>query len=116
MSKIKFLFHKLITKLSTLFRWSRKKEQKRNVFGHNGELEMVQYAKMIALIRNHYQIQAQRVGHLNLNEMMTNLSKMTYVEVKALFAAIMEIQIQSNKSYDLEKKSNEFDLEFKNYH
>ena len=48
--------------------------------------------------------------------MMTNLSKMTYVEVKALFAAIMEIQIQSNKSYDLEKKSNEFDLELKNYH
>jgi hypothetical protein len=116
MSKIKFLFHKLITKLSTLLKWSRKKEQKRNVFGHNGELEMVQYAKMVALIRNHYQIQAQRVGHLNLNEMMTNLSKMTYVEVKALFAAIMEIQIQSNRSYDLEKNSKEFNSSFKNYH
>ena len=116
MSKIKFLFNKLITKLSTLFRWNKIEKPKLNIFGHQGELEMIEYAKMVSLIRNHYQIQAQRIGHLNLNEMMTNLSKMTYVEVKALFAAIMEIQIQSNKSYDLEKKSNEFDLEFKNYH
>ena len=115
MSKIKFLFHKLITKLSTLFRWNRKKEEKRNVFGHNGELEMVQYAKMVALIRNHYQIQSYISGHLDLDEMMTNLSKMTYVEIKALFAAIMEIQIQSNKSYDLEKKSQELDREFKSH-
>ena len=116
MSKLKFLFHKLITKLSTFFRWKRKKEEKRNVFGHNGELEMVQYAKMVALIRNHYQIQAQHIGHLDLDQMMTNLSKMTYVEIKALFAAIMQIQMESKNSYDLEKKSNEFDLELKNYH
>ena len=115
MSKLKFLFHKLITKLSTFFRWKRKKEEKRNVFGHNGELEMVQYAKMVALIRNHYQIQSYISGHLDLDEMMTNLSKMTYVEIKALFAAIMQIQMESKNSYDLEKKNQELDHQLKIY-
>ena len=116
MSKIKFLLNKLITKLSTLFRWSRKKEEKRNVFGHNGDLEMIEYARMISIIRNHYQIQSQRIGHINLSEMMAHLSKMTYVEIKALFAAIMQIQMESKSSYDLEKKNKDFDYEFKNYH
>ena len=116
MSKIKFLFHQLITKISTLFRWGRnKEEQKRNVFGNNGELEMIEYAKMVALIRNHYQIQSKRLGHLDLDQMMTNLSKMTYVEIKALFAAIIQIQMESKNSYDLEKKSQELDHEFKSH-
>ena len=114
MSKLKFLFHKLITKLSTLFRWGRnKEEQNRNVFGNNGKLEMIEYAKMVALIRNHYQIQSKRLGHLDLDQMMTNLSKMTYVEIKALFAAILQIQIESQSLYDLEKKNQELDREFK---
>jgi len=114
MSKIKFLFHQLITKLLTLLRRSKnKEEQKRNVFGNDGELEMIEYAKMVALIRNHYQIQSKRLGHLDLDQMMTNLSNMTYVEVKALFAAILQIQMESKNSYDLDKKNQELDHKFK---
>lgn len=114
MSKIKILFHQLIKKLSTLFKWgSDKEEQNRNVFGTNGDLEMIEYAKMVALIRNHYQIQSKQLGHLNLDQMMTNLSKMTYVEIKALFAAILQIQMESKNSYDIEKKSQDLDREFK---
>ena len=70
---------------------------------------MIEYAKMVALIRNHYQIQSKRLGHLDLDQMMTNLSNMTYVEIKALFAAIIEIQVQSGRSYDIEKKNEDFD-------
>ena len=114
MSKIKILFHQLMKKLSTLFKWdSNKENENRNVFGTNGDLEMIEYAKMVALIRNHYQIQSKRLGHLDLDQMMTNLSKMTYVEIKALFAAILQIQMESKNSYDLEKKSQELDHEFK---
>jgi len=116
MSKIKFLFNKLLTKLSTLFRWNKTKKPVLNVFGHEGELEMIEYAKMVSLIRNHYKIQSRKIGHINLEEMMIKLSKMNYVEIKALFAAIMEIEVQSNRSYNLEKKSKEFDRDFKNYH
>ena len=116
MSKIKFLFNKLLTKLSTLFRWNKKEKPELNVFGHEGELEMIEYAKMVSMIRNHYKAQSRKIGHINLEEMMIKLSKMNYVEIKALFAAIMEIEVQSNRSYNLEKKSKEFDRSFKNYH
>ena len=116
MSKIKFLFHKLLTKLSTLFRWNKTEKPKLNIFGHEGELEMIEYAKMVSMIRNHYKAQSRKIGHINLEEMMIKLSKMNYVEIKALFAAIMEIEVQSNRSYNLEKKSKEFDRDFKNYH
>jgi hypothetical protein len=85
----------------------------RNVFGTNGDLEMIEYAKMVTLIRNHYQIQSKRLGHLDLDQMMTKLSNMTYVEVKALFAAILQIQMESKNSYDLDKKSQELDHKFK---
>ncbi len=88
----------------------------RNIFGHEGELEMIEYAKMVSMIRNHYKTQSRKIGHINLEEMMIMLSKMNYVEIKALFAAIMEIEVQSNRSYNLEKKSKEFDNSFKNYH
>ena len=47
---------------------------------------------------------------------MIKLSKMNYVEIKALFAAIMQIQMESRNSYNLEKKSNELELESKNYY
>jgi len=40
---------------------------------------------------------------------------MNYVEIKALFAAIMEIEVQSNRSYELEKNSKEFNRNFKSY-
>ena len=116
MSKIKFLFNKLLTKLSTLFRWKKKEKPEINIFGHEGELEMIEYAKMVSMIRNHYKAQSRKVGHINLEEMMIKLSKMNYVEIKALFAAIMEIEVQSNRSYDLEKNSKEFNSSFKNYH
>ena len=115
MSKIKFLFNKLLTKLSTLFRWNKKEKPELNVFGHEGELEMIEYAKMVSMIRNHYKAQSRKVGHINLEEMMIELSKMNYVEIKALFAAIMEIEVQSNRSYDIEKNSKEFDHVLKNY-
>ena len=115
MSKIKFLFHQLITKLSTLFRWNKKEKPELNIFGHEGELEMIEYAKNVSLIRNHYKIQSRKVGHINLEEMMIELSKMNYVEIKALFAAIMEIEVQSNRSYDLDKSSKDFDRNFKSY-
>tara|TARA_X000001036_G_C20203246_1_gene612479 strand:+ start:224 stop:574 length:351 start_codon:yes stop_codon:yes gene_type:complete len=114
MSKIKKIFYQLINKLSTLFKsGSNKEEQNRNVFGTNGDLEMIEYAKMVALIRNHYQLQSERLGHLDLDQMMTDLSKMTYVEIKALFAAILQIQMESKNTYDLEKKSQDIDHEFK---
>ena len=77
---------------------------------------MIEYAKMVSIIRNHYKAQSRKVGHINLEEMMIELSKMNYVEIKALFAAIMEIEIQSNRSYNLEKKSKEFDGSLKNYY
>ena len=115
MSKIKFLFNKLLTKLSTLFKWKKKEKPELNIFGHEGELEMIEYAKMVSIIRNHYKAQSRKVGHINLEEMMIELSKMNYVEIKALFAAIMEIEIQSNRSYDLEKKGRDFDNRFKRY-
>ena len=115
MSKIKFLFNKLLTKLSTLFRWNKTKKPERNIFGHEGELEMIEYAKMVSMIRSHYKAQARKVGHINLEEMMIKLSKMNYVEIKALFAAIMEIEVQSNRSYEIEKNSKESNRNFKNY-
>ena len=115
MSKIKFLFNKLLTKLSTLFRWNKTEKPERNIFGHEGELEMIEYAKMVSMIRSHYKAQARKVGHINLEEMMIKLSKMNYVEIKALFAAIMEIEVQSNGSYELEKNSKEFNRNFKSY-
>ncbi len=83
-------------------------EVKRNVFGKNGDLEMIEYARMIAFIRTHYQKQSKDVGHLDLDVMMVQLSNMTYVEVKALFAAIMEIQFQSMDTYHLEEKDKEY--------
>jgi len=115
MSKIKFLFHKLLTKLSTLFRWNKTEKPDLNIFGHEGELEMIEYAKMVSMIRNHYKTQSRKVGHINLEEMMVELSKMNYVEIKALFAAIMEIEVQSNRSYELDKNSKDFDRNFKRY-
>ena len=115
MSKIKFLFNKLLTKLSTLFRWNKKEKPELNVFGHEGELEMIEYAKMVSMIRNHYKAQSRKVGHINLEEMMIKLSMMNYVEIKALFAAIMEIEVQTNRSYDMEKSSKELNRNFKSY-
>ena len=116
MSKIKFFFHQLLIKLSTLFSRNKSEKPERNIFGHEGELEMIEYAKMVSMIRNHYKAQSMKVGHINLEDMMIKLSMMNYVEIKALFAAIMEIEVQSNRSYHLEKNSKEFDSSFKNYH
>jgi hypothetical protein len=104
MSKIKFLFNKLLTKLSTLFRWNKKEKPELNVFGHEGELEMIEYAKMVSMIRNHYKAQSRKVGHINLEEMMIELSKMNYVEIKALFAAIMQIEIETSNSFSAKNK------------
>ena len=115
MSKIKFLFHKLLTKLSTLFRWNKMEKPVRNIFGHEGELEMIEYAKMVSMIRNHYKAQSRKIGHINLEEMMIQLSNMNYVEIKALFAAIMEIEVQSNKAYNLKKESKNLDFKYETY-
>tara|TARA_Y100001935_G_scaffold24234_1_gene17682 strand:- start:1135 stop:1488 length:354 start_codon:yes stop_codon:yes gene_type:complete len=117
MSKMKELFKNLYQFISRKFGLRQPEPQKqKNVFGHNGELEMIEYGKMVAVIRYHYQTQAKEVGHLDFDEMMFKLSRMTYVEIKALFATILEIQCQTNRTQHLDEKFEETKQNtFKNY-
>ena len=117
MSKMKELFKNLYQFISRKFGLRQPEHQKqKNVFGHNGELEMIEYGKMVAVIRYHYQTQAKEVGHLDFDEMMFKLSRMTYVEIKALFATILEIQCQTNRTQHLDEKFEETKQStFKNY-
>ena len=108
MSKIKQIMSFLYQSIRIIFVKKQPEKVERNVFGNRGELEMIEYARMIAFIRFHYKKQSKDVGHLDLDTMMIQLSSMTYVEVKALFAAIMEIQFQSMNAYHhLEKEDGE---------
>ena len=110
MSKIKKLvntFYDFI--LKKIGKRKPQKQPERNIFGSGGELEMIEYGRMITIIRHHYRIQARDVGHIDFEELMFNLSKMTYVEVKALFAAIVEIQCQTNRTHHLDEKHKQYD-------
>ena len=107
MSKMKELFknlYKFILKI--LGRKQPESKPQKNIFGHNGELEMIEYGKMVSIIRHHYKTQFNDVGHIDFEEMMINLSKMSYVEIKALFAAILEIQCQTNRTEHLDEEFN----------
>tara|TARA_B110000196_G_scaffold318683_1_gene334646 strand:+ start:1414 stop:1749 length:336 start_codon:yes stop_codon:yes gene_type:complete len=108
MSKIKQIMSFLYQSIRKIFVKKQPEKVERNVFGNRGELEMIEYARMIAFIRFHYQKQSKDVGHLDLDIMMIQLSSMAYVEVKALFAAIMEIQFQSINAYHPQKKDEEY--------
>ena len=117
MSKMKEFFKNLYQFISRkLGKRQPVPQPQKNIFGHNGELEMIEYGKMVAIICHHYQTQAKEVGHLDFDEMMFKLSKMSYVEIKALFAAILEIQCQTNRTQHLDEKFNEEKQNiFKNY-
>ena len=107
MSKIKQIMSFLYLSIQKVFGKKKPEQQEkveRNVFGNNGDLEMIEYARMIAFIRTHYQKQAKYIGHIDSDILMIQLSNMSYVEVKALFAAIMEIECQSITAYHVEKK------------
>lgn len=107
MSKIKQIMSFLYLSIQKVFGKKKPEQQEkveRNVFGNNGDLEMIEYARMIAFIRKHYQKQAKYIGHIDSDILMIQLSNMSYVEVKALFAAIMEIECQSMIAYHVEKK------------
>jgi hypothetical protein len=107
MSKIKQIMSFLYLSIQKIFGKKKPEQQEkveRNVFGNNGDLEMIEYARMIAFIRTHYRKQAKYIGHIDSDILMIQLSNMSYVEVKALFAAIMEIECQSMIAYHVEKK------------
>ena len=107
MSKKRHLFQKIFSVFKSIFKKKKSKlKVERNIFGDFGELEMIEYSKMILFIRNYYIYQNQMFGHTDYHESMVKLSKMSYVEVKALFAAILEIQAKSNDSF-----FNKFDYE-----
>jgi len=107
MSKKRHFIQKIFLVFKSIFKKKKSKlKAERNIFGNFGELEMIEYSKMILFIRNYYLYQSQTFGHIEYHESMIDLSKMSYVEVKALFAAILEIQAKSNDSL-----FNKFDYE-----
>lgn len=112
MPKKRHFIQKIFSIFKSIFTKKKSKlKVERNIFGDFGELEMIEYSKMILLIRNYYLYQSQAFGHIDYDELMVKLSKMSYVEVKALFAAILEIQAKSNDSH-----FNKFDYENRRIH
>jgi len=109
MHKKRHFIKNIFSFIKSTFTWKKNKEKvEKNIFGDGGELEMVEYSRMILYIRTHYLHQSQVFGHVDFEYFMIQLSKMSYVEVKALFAAILEIHAKTNESsfYEFMSKSD----------
>ena len=99
MPKKRHLFQIIFSVFKSIFKKKKSKLQvERNIFGDFGELEMVEYSRMILFIRTHYLHQSSTFGHVDYQDFMIQLSKMSYVEVKSLFAAILEIHAKTNET------------------
>lgn len=99
MSKKRHFIKSIFSFIKSFFsREKNKLKDERNIFGDGGELEMVEYSRMILFIRTHYLHQSATFGHVDFQDFMIQLSKMSYVEVKALFAAILEIHAKTNEA------------------